>query len=198
MAKEAPQRSCLGCRSVKDKGELLRFVLAPDRTLVPDLLSKLPGRGAYTCLKAGCLRQALTRKQFQRAFKGEVAAPPADEMVRQVAERMTGHIENYLALANKAGKVVSGTDTVLDSLRRKTAGLILLAEDTAPESARRVRDLAEKVGTPCEMLASKDRLGELLGKELRSAVAVLHGSFVAVLLHEITRFRNFFDEGGAS
>src|SRR5512137_1259321 len=100
MAKEAPQRSCLGCRSVKDKAELLRFVLAPDRTLVPDLLAKLPGRGAYTCLKAACLRQALVRKQFQRAFKGEVTMAPADEMVRLVAERMLGHIENYLALAN--------------------------------------------------------------------------------------------------
>lgn len=197
MAKEAPQRSCLGCRSVKDKADLIRFVLAPDRTLVPDLLTKLPGRGAYTCLKAGCLRQALVRKQFQRAFKGEVTALPADEMVRQVAEKMLGHIESYLSLANKAGKVVSGTDTVLDSLRRQTAGLVLVAEDTAPESARRVRDLAERVGITCHSLASKDRLGELLGKEFRSVVAVLHGSFVAVLLHEITRFRNFFDEGGA-
>lgn len=198
MAKEAPQRSCLGCRSVKDKAELLRFVLAPDRTLVPDLLTKLPGRGAYTCLKSGCLRQALVRKQFQRAFKGEVAALPADEMIGLVAAKMLGHIESYLSLANKAGKVVSGTDTVLDSLRRQTAGLVLVAEDTAPESARRVRDLAERVGIPCHSLASKDRLGELLGKEFRSVVAVLHGSFVAVLLHEITRFRNFFDEGGAS
>lgn len=198
MAKEAPQRSCLGCRSVKGKADLLRFVLAPDRTLVPDLLTKLPGRGAYTCLKAGCLRQALVRKQFQRAFKGEVTTASPDEMVSLVAGRMLGHIENYLALANKAGKVVSGTDSVLDSLRRNTAGLIIMAEDTAPESARRVRDLAERIGTPCHSLASKDRLGELLGKELRSVVAVLHGSFVAVLSHEITRFRNFFDEGGAS
>ena len=39
--------------------------------------------------------------------------------------------------------------------------------------------------------------GPLLGKEFRSVAAVLHGSFVAVLLHEITRYRNFFDEGGA-
>jgi len=197
MAKEAPQRSCLGCRTVKEKTELLRFVLAPDRTLVPDLKAKLPGRGAYTCLKADCLRKALARKQFQRAFKGEVMTVPADEMVRLVADRMVGHMENYLALANKAGKVVSGTDTVLDALRRKTAGLVVLAEDTAPESARRVRDLAERVGTPCHTLANKDRLGALLGKEFRSVVAVLHGSFVAVLLHEITRYRNFFDEGGA-
>jgi predicted RNA-binding protein YlxR (DUF448 family)/ribosomal protein L7Ae-like RNA K-turn-binding protein len=198
MAKEAPQRSCLGCRTVKGKSELLRFVLDPDRALVPDLLTKLPGRGAYTCLNAGCLRQALARRQFQRAFKGEVTALPADEMVSLVAGRMLGHIENYLALANKAGKVVSGTDTVLDSLRRKTAGLIIMAQDTAPESARRVRDLAERIGTPCQSLANKDRLGELLGKELRSVVAILHGPFVAVLLHEITRFRDFFDEGGAS
>ena len=197
MARETPQRSCLGCRSVRDKSELLRFVLAPDRTLVPDLKAKLPGRGAYTCLKADCLKKALTKKQFQRTFKGEVTTLPTDEMVRLVADRMAEHMENYLALANKAGKVVSGTDTVLDALRRQNAGLVILAEDIAQDSARRVCDLAERIGVPCRTLANKDRLGALLGKEFRSVVAVLHGSFVAVLLQEITRYRNFFDEGGA-
>jgi predicted RNA-binding protein YlxR (DUF448 family) len=58
MTGKDPQRSCLGCRETKDKKDLLRFVLAPDRTLVPDLLARLPGRGAYTCMNSACLRAA--------------------------------------------------------------------------------------------------------------------------------------------
>ena len=49
MAREEAKRSCLGCRTVKNKEDLLRFVLTPERVLVPDLLFKLPGRGAYIC-----------------------------------------------------------------------------------------------------------------------------------------------------
>jgi predicted RNA-binding protein YlxR (DUF448 family) len=53
MAGQSPQRSCLGCGAVRDKGDLLRFVLAPDNVPVPDLKGKLPGRGAYICMSRG-------------------------------------------------------------------------------------------------------------------------------------------------
>ena len=96
MPKNEPQRSCLGCRETRDKNELLRFVLAPDRTLVPDLQHKLPGRGAYTCAKRSCLKAAADRKQFARSFRGEVRHGSADELVgpigvtlRQVAYNVT-------------------------------------------------------------------------------------------------------------
>ena len=95
MPAVAPQRSCLGCREAKGKGELLRFVLAPDRTLVPDLLGKLPGRGAYTCLRASCLRTAIAKRQFARSFRGDVQLPEADVLISQITFLMEERLASY-------------------------------------------------------------------------------------------------------
>ena len=77
MARNEPQRSCLGCREVRDKKDLLRFVLAPDRTLVPDLQMKLPGRGAYTCRELACFERASGSGGFARVLRTPVRIDPS-------------------------------------------------------------------------------------------------------------------------
>ncbi|GFO65197.1 DUF448 domain-containing protein [Geomonas paludis] len=194
MPKATPQRSCLACRETKDKGELLRFVLAPDRTLVPDLQNKLPGRGAYTCLKASCLRQAVQKKQFSRGFKGEVLGADADGLVQQVLHKLEERIASYISLANKAGKVVSGSDQVQDKLKKGGAGLLFVATDISPDIGDKFRGLAQLKQVPCISLFTKERLGELLGKELRSVLVVMESGFVGSIGLEMEKYRNFFEE----
>ncbi|KAF0221696.1 MAG: hypothetical protein FD174_27 [Geobacteraceae bacterium] len=198
MPRTEPQRSCLGCREVKDKKDLLRFVLAPDRTLVPDLLNKLPGRGAYTCMSKLCLKAAADRKQFARSYRGEVKHAGADELVNQVALRLEERIVSYLALANKAGKVVSGSDMVAEALRKRSPGVLFIAADISPEIGQKFAHLACKSGVPCFNLLDKGRLGALLGKELRSVAAIEQSGFVETITRELKRYRNFFEGGTQS
>ena len=157
MPKADPQRSCLACREVKEKGNLLRFVLAPDRTLVPDLLQKLPGRGVYTCWKRSCLTQAAQKKQFSRGFKGEVLGAEAALLERQVLEKLEERIASYLCLANKGGKIVSGSDQVTERLKKGGVGLLFLASDISKDSGDKFRGLAKLNGVPCLTLFTKDR-----------------------------------------
>lgn len=194
MAKAAPQRSCLACRETKDKDELLRFVLAPDRTLVPDLQNKLPGRGAYTCMKAACLKLAAQKKQFARGFKGEVLGADADGLLKQVIHKLEERIASYLSLANKAGKVVSGSDQVQEKLKKGGAGLLFVATDISPDIGEKFRGLAKLKEVPCISLFTKERLGELLGKELRSVLIVMESGFVSSIELEMEKYRNFFEE----
>ena len=193
--RKEPQRSCLGCREVKDKKELLRFVLAPDRTLVPDLRGKLPGRGAYTCLRKSCLAKAATRKCFARAFKGEVLSGTADELIALVAARMEERIGGYLALANKAGKVVSGGESVIEALTRRSPGIVCVATDISPDIGQKITGLATRLGVEHFSLFDKERLGALIGKGLRSAVVVEQGGFSEALKNEMEKYRNFFEGG---
>jgi len=196
MPKETPQRSCVACRATRDKGELLRFVLAPDRTLVPDLLQKLPGRGAYTCMKRSCLIQAAAKKQFARVFKGEVTGADGVEMAGKIVRAMEERIASYLALANKAGKVISGGDMVLDALRSDNRpGIVFVATDISPDIREKVAYLAGRSGASIVSLFDKERLGALIGKELRSVVAITASGFVETILKETERFRNFLDGG---
>ncbi len=73
MPKKIPLRQCLGCREQKPKNELLRVVRAPDGTVSLDGRGKAPGRGAYICRDAGCLKKAVKSHALERSL--EVAIP---------------------------------------------------------------------------------------------------------------------------
>ena len=192
---EQPQRSCLGCRQVHDRVSLIRFVLSPQGEVVPDIESKLPGRGAYTCVNELCLRAALKQRQFSRAFKREVVTVTADEMAGQIAGIMRGRILGYLGLANRAGKVISGGSMVSDATRSgQKPGLILLAKDVSPSIGDKIVSLAAVHRIACIHIMTKDDFGAILGKAPRSAVAIKTGGFVVQLTHEINRYRNFLGE----
>lgn len=193
--KEKPQRSCLACRMTVDRDRLLRFVRAPDGEVVVDLDAKLPGRGAYTCLNISCVRDAVLKRQFNRAFKMECAAPSAELLVGMITERMQSRILGYLGLANKAGKVQSGGSMVSDAIKSAhKPGLILLAEDISVAIAEKIKLSASVHSIPCLQVMSKDEFGSILGKAPRSALAVKPGGFVAQLINEIQRYRNFLGE----
>ena len=178
----------------------MRFVLAPDGAVVPDLTNKLPGRGAYTCMKASCLRKACDRNQFSRAFKTNVSVSDPDGLQAWVIRSMEDRIASYLALANKAGKVTSGSDLVADTLRKKTPvkKLILLATDISEDIGNKIRGLADLHGVAHVTVFTKDHFGELLGKGLRSVVAVQGDGFVDTMSKEIDRYRNFLRGEGCT
>ena len=61
-----PMRMCAGCRERAPKKELVRVVRTPDGKLLLDARDKAPGRGAYICRKAECLRKARKSRALER------------------------------------------------------------------------------------------------------------------------------------
>ena len=59
--RKIPMRMCVGCREMKPKRELLRVVRSPEGEVSFDLTGRNPGRGAYVCPNADCLRTGLRR-----------------------------------------------------------------------------------------------------------------------------------------
>jgi predicted RNA-binding protein YlxR (DUF448 family)/ribosomal protein L7Ae-like RNA K-turn-binding protein len=192
---EAPQRSCLGCRSAQDKQQLLRFVRTPDNEILPDLDSKLPGRGAYTCISRRCLTAAVEQRQFKRSFKQDVTVQAAEQLVEHVRLLLMGRITGLIGLANKAGMVTSGGSMVSDALKSKTKpGLVLVATDTSEAIGARIIHDATARSVTCRTVVTKDDFGAILGKAPRSAIAIASGGFVAQLVKAIDRYRNFLGE----
>ncbi|MBH1988644.1 MAG: YlxR family protein [Myxococcaceae bacterium] len=66
------ERSCIGCRKIKSKADLFRFARRPDGTILLDSFKQFKGRGCYTCNLDACLKQAIHKKGFGRAFKKPV------------------------------------------------------------------------------------------------------------------------------
>lgn len=72
MQKKIPMRQCLGCREMKPKRELIRAVRSPEGEISLDFKGKKPGRGAYICNDAQCLKKALKSKALERAFSAQI------------------------------------------------------------------------------------------------------------------------------
>ena len=70
--KNIPQRTCIVCRTQKNKNELLRIVKNKEGQIFLDPIGKANGRGAYICKDAECLKKAIKSKALNRAFKIEV------------------------------------------------------------------------------------------------------------------------------
>jgi uncharacterized protein len=69
--RRAPQRTCVGCRRIRAKRELVRLVLSAEGPVQVDPTGKRNGRGAYICRDAGttCLDQARKRRALARALR---------------------------------------------------------------------------------------------------------------------------------
>ncbi len=69
MAKHIPQRTCVGCRRVQGKRQLVRVVRQADGHVRLDATGKAPGRGAYVHANGECWRSALSGGRLAHALK---------------------------------------------------------------------------------------------------------------------------------
>jgi len=100
-AKHIPQRTCVGCRTVMPKHQLIRIVRSPDGVQV-DSTGKLAGRGAYLHDRRSC---------WERGLKGALARALKTELATEERERLQAYLET---LPEESGEVnADGTTTIM-------------------------------------------------------------------------------------
>jgi uncharacterized protein len=67
--KHVPQRTCVGCRVVNAKRQLVRLVRTAAGQVVVDPTGKAAGRGAYLHDRRSCWVKALDRRALDQALK---------------------------------------------------------------------------------------------------------------------------------
>jgi hypothetical protein len=134
--RRATERMCLATRQVRPTTELMRFVVAPDGAIVPDLTGKLPGRGAWVTATRDALATAIRGQAFARAFRGAGrAAPDLAELAERLLERAA---LDSLSLAHKAGQVVFGFAKVEAALEQGKLAALVQAREAAPDGAAKL------------------------------------------------------------
>ena len=73
-----PQRTCVSCRMVGDKKELIRLVRQSDGVVVVDEVGRLPGRGAYLCRHIECWQDI---SRLERALKVQISPETKDGLL---------------------------------------------------------------------------------------------------------------------
>jgi len=171
--KRRGERTCLGCRQVLRQEKLLRFVLSPAGEILVDYRGKLPGRGAYTCFKNECIKLAVEKKQFARAFKTPSVQAVLPVLIEALREQILGRVLNLLGMARKSSGAISGSNAVLNALcGKEKIFLIFVAIDISEDIGQKVVNKASARLVPCYSFFDKNKMGQLMGRSERSVIAI--------------------------
>ncbi len=194
--KSGPERLCVVTREVKPVDELLRFVTAPDGSVVADLKRNLPGRGLWITATRDALAAAVKRKSFAKGFKQDVRA--GMDLIAQTNALLERSALDALAIAGKARQVAAGFMKVEAAIARSQILALLHAKEAADDGIRKLnaalhRRFAEEAGNiPTISDFTSQQLDLALGRANVVHAALLAGpagnSFIARYLR-MTRFR---------
>ena len=82
--RKTPQRTCVGCRAIRPKNELVRIVRTPGGTVEVDPTGKKSGRGAYICPGPTCLEKAMKGRVLSSALQVSVT----EEVLARLRHRL--------------------------------------------------------------------------------------------------------------
>ena len=158
-------RQCAVTRERLELDALIRFVRGPDGTVVPDLLGKLPGRGAWVTARREVLSDGLEKNVFSRAFKAP--SMPMDGLLEEVERQLLKRCKGLLGMAKKGGLAVLGFDQVRAYIRKDEPGWLLEASDGAEDGRNKVHFLAKAIYEDVKVAGalSSAELGVAFGRE---------------------------------
>jgi predicted RNA-binding protein YlxR (DUF448 family) len=167
---------------------MLRFVIGPDRALVPDLAARLPGRGIWLSARADVVEAARTRGAFARAARAQVTVPP--DLLSQLQAALMRRIGDHLGLARRAGQAVAGFAKARDWVEQGRAALIVQASDGSAEERARFRGAF--AGPVVDPLPA-ERLGAIFARERTVHIAVSAGRLAETIAIEAARLAGLRD-----
>ena len=159
---------------VIDEARLIRFVVGPEGSVVPDLARKLPGRGLWVAATRDSVETAARKGLFARAAKAKIVAP--GDLADQVEERLRTRLLAALGLARKAGDLTFGFERVLAAVAAGKAAWLVEATDGADEGRRKLMAAARRGQLQPRLLRVFDSSELSLALGARN---VIHTAFLA-------------------
>jgi hypothetical protein len=189
--KHQPERTCIGCRGVFKKEEVVRIVAGPDGAVI-DYREKLPGRAAYVCPRVECIRKALEKGNLPRALHLKVKPPEAEAFIAALDAAITEKVRALISMAAKAGALAAGYSAVNDALEKGRVKMLLYTRDIAEGT----REKVENQGTdalPRATLFTREELGRILNRELVGVVAFEDKGFADAVGKETQRLKSLIN-----
>ena len=176
-------RRCIATGRELPKASLIRFVIGPDETLVPDLEENLPGRGIWVSADAPALRRAAAKGLFARAARRKLRVP--ESLVADVEAGLVRRVTSLLSLARKAGGAVAGYEKAREAVRSGWAAALLQASDGSARGKTKLR-LDPDEGPTIGCLTAQE-LGLSFGREHVIHAALGGGGLTARIVQDAGR-----------
>jgi hypothetical protein len=139
------ERKCIVTGAGLPEARLVRFALAPDGRVVPDVAAKLPGRGIWVAADREAIAKAVEKHLFARAAKTSAVADAA--LPGLVENRLLARMLDLIGLARRAGDLVLGFDKIETALRGPRPPAVLIeAADAGADGTRKLKAAAQAKG----------------------------------------------------
>jgi predicted RNA-binding protein YlxR (DUF448 family) len=189
--KHQPERTCIGCRGVFEKNEVVRIVAGPPGAVI-DYRDKLPGRAAYVCPRQACIKKALSKNNLARALHIRVPSPRAEEFLSQLIANITERIRSLIVMSAKAGKLAAGYSAVQDALEKQRVEMLIFAEDLSEGTKEKVM-VSNSASLRQATLFTRDEMGMMLGRELVGVVGIHEKGLADAVWKEVERLKGLIN-----
>ena len=185
------ERRDLVTHQVMDESRLIRFVAAPDGSVVPDLARKLPGRGLWVAADRASVETAARKNLFSRAAKA--ALKPAPDLAQRVEKLLFRRCLEQLGLARREGVLISGFEKSAAAIRAGQAAWIVEAADGSADGRGKLLSLAKHQTPPPKVCGAftADDLSLALGLENAIHAVLLEGGRADRWTLEVERLAGF-------
>ena len=186
------ERRCIVSHESMPEARLIRFALAPDGVVVPDVAAKLPGRGAWVRADRESIERAAKKGGFSRAFKEETKS--SDDLAARTEALLSRRCLDHLGLARRAGAIAIGATQVGTAIRANPAFVVIEAKDGAEEGREKLMSLHIGLwGRPAAAVGcfSAADLGVALGRERVIHACLLQERLALAWAAEIGRLAGF-------
>jgi predicted RNA-binding protein YlxR (DUF448 family) len=189
-APSGPQRRCLVSGEERPKAALVRFVVGPDGTLVPDVDGRLPGRGLWTLARRDIVADGVARRLFARAARRplQVDGGLADRVEQLLLRRCV----DGLGLARRAGQAVPGFEKVRIAIDKGRCVLLVVAVGAAEDGRRK---LGAGTVLPVADALTEAELGAAFGRDTVTYAGVAAGSLAERIAIDAARLAGFRGRG---
>lgn len=188
---EARERKDLVTNEVMEESRLIRFVVGPDATVVPDLARKLPGRGMWVEASRASIDAAAAKGLFSRSAKMKVMPPPG--LSDLVEGLLVKRCLDQLGLARREGVLISGFEKTNAAIRGGRVGWLIEASDGSADGRNKLLGLAAWRTPPVPVCGafSAEELGLALGLENVIHVSLLAGRQAGRWTEEVRKLAGF-------
>jgi len=156
-----PERKCILSGENGSRGALIRLAISPagpdgSCLVLPDVLARAPGRGAWIGVSRAALENALAKGKLKgalaRAFGKALGGVPLtipDDLPDRIEAALLRAFTDRLGLEMRAGRLLVGSDRIAENARMGKVAWLAHAADAAPDGSRKL-DQAWRVGEEAE------------------------------------------------
>ncbi len=187
------ERRCALTKQTKPDFELIRYVANELGEVFVDVNAKAPGRGVWISADRGILEKAIKANSFANSLKQKCT--PSLDLVEQTQSALMQKCLNMLGFAKRAGEIILGFDTIIDSIKNKPPGFIIEASDSAKDGREKIIGLARAKWGEVKIIGcfNSQELSQIFGRDNAIHALFSKGVFANNWQMEIARLAGFIE-----